>query len=318
MLVLGLQGSPRKNGNTNRLLSMFLDEAEKLGARTRAIQITDCNIEMCRGCMACEKTGHCVIEDDEMTSDVYSLLREADVVAAATPIYFYSATAQLKAVIDRSQTLWSRKYRFKLADPKSKHRLGLLLAVGATKGENLFTGLELTMKYFFDAVDADYAGNLIFRRIEKKADMENNPFIFTETRDMVKQLLPPLSQRKKVLFACRENAGRSQMAAAFAQVLGGDKIDAFSGGSLPAESVNPVMADAMQEKGIDMAFLKPQSMETAISGTRPDIIVTMGCGEQCPVVPGAEMIDWFFRKVRDEIEQRVKEFISSTDWGSTD
>jgi len=254
MFVLGLQGSPRKKGNTNRLLSMFLDEAGKLGARTRSVQITDCRIEMCRGCMSCEKTGYCVIKDDEMTLDMYRLFREADVVAAASPIYFYSSTAQLKAVIDRSQTLWSRKYRFKLADPKSKFRLGLLLSVGATKGENLFAGLELTMKYFFDAVDADYAGNLTFRRIEKKADMENNPLIFAETRDMVKRLLTPLSQRKKVLFACRENAGRSQMAAAFAQVLGGDKIDAFSGGSLPAEKVNPVMADAMKELGIDMAF----------------------------------------------------------------
>ena len=267
-----------------------------------------------------KKKGLCVITDDEMTSDIYPLIRDADVVVAATPIYFYSATAQLKALIDRSQTLWSRKYRFKLADPKSKNRLGVLLSVGATKGENLFAGLELTMKYFCDAIDADYSGNLTYRQIEKKEDLANSPLVFTETRDMVNRLLTPLSSRKKVLFACRENACRSQMAAAFAQYLGGDKIDAFSGGTSPANNVNSVMAGSMQEKGIDMAFRTPRTLETVISNTKPDIIVTMGCGEQCPFVPGAEKIDWdipdpagkpedFMRHVRDEIDQKVKELI---------
>ena len=94
----------------------------------------------------------------------------------------------------------------------------------------------------------------------------------------------------------------------------------ITGGSQPADQVNPEMVRAMHEKGIDMAYRVPQSIESAISDTRPDFIVTMGCGEECPFVPGAKMRDWdlpdpagkpseFMRRVRDEIEDNVKNLI---------
>jgi len=122
------------------------------------------------------------------------------------------------------------------------------------------------------------------------------------------------------MFACRENACRSQMAAAFARYYAGDKIDVSSAGSTPAESINPVMVEAMAEKGIDMAYLKPASLDSVIDRTRPDMIVTMGCGEECPFLPGVQMIDWdlpdpagqpiaFMRDVRDKIEQQVRDLI---------
>jgi len=129
-----------------------------------------------------------------------------------------------------------------------------------------------------------------------------------------------LAGRRKVLFACRENACRSQMAAAFARLHGGDRLDAVSAGSQPVEAINPMMVKAMQEKGIDMAFHSTQSLETAIAGQQPEEIITMGCGEQCPYVPGAQRQDWdlpdpadqsieFMRSVRDKIEQRVQDYI---------
>ena len=117
MLVLGLQGSPRKKGNTQYLLKSFLNEAENLGARTHIIEVAKKNITPCKGCGFCEKKGYCVIEDDDMKPEIYPLLRSTDVIVVATPIFFYSVTAQLKALIDRSQALWSRKYKLKLTDP---------------------------------------------------------------------------------------------------------------------------------------------------------------------------------------------------------
>jgi len=142
-----------------------------------------------------------------------------------------------------------------------------------------------------------------------------------EVKEAVNRLLAPLLGRKKILFACRENACRSQMAAAFAQYLGGEKIEASSAGSEPAAEINSDMVEVMQEKGIDMAFRSTRSLNEAISEVQPDMIVTMGCGEECPLVPGAKMLDWdlpdpagkpldFMRSVRDEIEQRVKDLIS--------
>ncbi len=257
-----------------------------------------------------------------MAGEIYSLLRQADVIVAATPIFFYSATAQLKALIDRSQTLWSRKYKLNLIDPGRKTRQGFLLSVGATKGKNLFDGLFLTAQYFFDAIGADFHGSMTYRRIENKGDMEKQPKVLEDVKEEVGNLLKPFFGRKKILFACIGNTCRSQMASAFAQYFAGDKIEALSGGSRPELEINPVMVEAMGEKGIDMAFRKTQSLESAISDVKPDMIITMGCGEECPYVPGATVKDWdlpdpagksidFMRTVRDDIEKRVKELVES-------
>jgi multimeric flavodoxin WrbA len=116
MLMLGLQGSPRKKGNTDFLLSTFLQAAETRGARTRAIHVMERNILPCKEYLVCEKKGYCPIDDD-MASEIYGLLRQAEVVVLASPIFFYNMTSQLKALVDRCQTFWARKYRLKLRDP---------------------------------------------------------------------------------------------------------------------------------------------------------------------------------------------------------
>lgn len=319
MLVLGLQGSPRKKGNTNFLLSAFMKEAEQLGARTHVIDVDKRNILPCKEYTTCEKKGFCPIKDD-MKDDIYARLWEADVVVAASPVFFYNVTAQLKALIDRCQTLWARKYKLGLTDPNRKMRRGFMLSVAATQGGQLFDGLELTAKYFFDAVGATYDGSLTYRGIEHPGDMEKHPTVLGDVKEAVTRVLSPFSGREKILFACRENACRSQMASAFAQYLGGDKVEALCGGSEPADQINPTMMAAMHEKGIDMEFRRPKSIDAAIEAVKPDRIITMGCGEQCPFVPGAAKEDWelpdpagkdmdFMRNVRDEIEKRITALI---------
>ena len=228
----------------------------------------------------------------------------------------------MKALIDRCQTLWARKYRLKLRDPNAKMRRGCMVAVGATQGKNLFEGVHLTAKYFFDAVDARYDESLMYRGIEKFGDMAEHPTALKDVKECVARLLAPFLNRKKVLFACRENACRSQMAGAFARDMAGGKLEVYVGGSEPAETINPLMVSAMAEKRIDMAFYSPRSIESALQEGAPDFIVTMGCGEACPFVPGAQRIDWNLpdpakgsmddmRSVRDEIEKRVAEFIAA-------
>ena len=119
---------------------------------------------------------------------------------AATPIFFYNCTAQLKAVIDRCQTFWARKYRLKLKDPGSETRRGYLLAVGATRGKNLFEGLNLTASYFFDAIDASFEGSLTYRGIEHRKDMEKHPTMRKDVQHAIEKLLQPLMERKKIFF----------------------------------------------------------------------------------------------------------------------
>jgi multimeric flavodoxin WrbA len=320
MLILGLQGSPRKKGNTNFLLSAFLQAAERRGAATRAIQVVERNILPCKEYVVCEKKGYCPIDDD-MAGEIYGLLRQAEVVVLASPIFFYNMTSQLKALVDRCQTFWARKYRLKLSDPLKRTRRGFLLSVGATQGKNLFEGLQLTAKYFFDAIDARYEGSLLYRGIEGPKDLADHPTAREEIEQAVEALMTPFAARKKVLFLCRHNSGRSQMAGAIAQRLAGDKLDVATGGSQPAEKLNPDMVSVMAEKKIDLAFRTPQGIEAALANGRPDAIVTMGCGGDCPAVPGALHQEWdvpdpsgrsieSLRQVRDEIESRVIQLIA--------
>jgi protein-tyrosine-phosphatase len=129
-----------------------------------------------------------------------------------------------------------------------------------------------------------------------------------------------------VLFLCVHNAGRSQMAAGWMRELAGDRVDVFSGGSEPAARLNPAAVAAMAEKGIDISGEQPQRWadETLRAA---DVIVTMGCGDECPYVPGKRYIDWELddpggrplaevRRVRDDIAQRVDALVTELGPGS--
>lgn len=314
MLVLGLQGSPRIKGNSAILLSAFLDEAKNLGARTQKVDVAKKKITPCQECGTCEKKGFCPIEDE--MQEMYPLLRQADLIVMATPIFFYGPTAQMKAVIDRSQALWSRKYALGLEDPGRKWRKGFLLALGATKGKNLFEGTMLTAKYFFDAVGARFEGSLGYRQIEHLGAIQSHPTAMEDAVQKARELVTPLANRKKILFVCAENACRSQMAAAFAQKHGGDRVESFSAGTSPAAEVNPLTVTVMAEKGIDMAYRRPMSIDQALRSITPDLVVAVAGMDACPIFPGLPVENWdltdpagepisFVRETRDAVEQRV-------------
>jgi arsenate reductase len=322
VLILGLMGSPRKKGNTDLLLDAFLEGARSKGAVVSKIDVSSRHIEPCRGCRYCEKKGYCIQQKDDMEEMNY-LLRRADVVVLATPIFFYGPSAQMKALIDRSQTLWSRRHIMKLTDPKAPSRRGLLLAVGATKGKDLFTGTSLIAKYFYDAVSARYEGFLGFREMEAPGDITRHPTALAETRTKGEELTGAFAGRKHALFLCRKNACRSQMAEAFFQYYAGDQFDVQSAGDQPAGEINPLALEAMAEKGIDLAFRRPKGTDALEDASHPfDLIVQMGCEQSCPLTPEGRIENWeledpagkpleFMRTIRDEIEQRAKRLIDS-------
>lgn len=321
MFVLGLHGSPRKKGNTDFLLKTFLAACERAGAQTTLLAVPQLNLKPCIGCGTCEKKGFCVINDDAMATEVYGLLRRADIIVAATPIYFYNATSQLKALIDRSQAFWSRKYIFKLADPAYQSRKGFLLSVGATKGVNLFDGLKLTARYFFDAVNADFQGALTYRQMETRNAMAAHPTVVKEVETAVQELLTPLMKRFRILFCGHTDACRSQMAAAFANYMAGKSVAAVSGALRPADRIDPLMQDVMQAKGIDMAFRKPQSLQD-LSGLAPQVVVNLGSDVVPQDLPAARPITWdvprptdptpeSMRSLCNDIEMRVAALIEN-------
>ena len=122
--------------------------------------------------------------------------------------------------------------------------------------------------------------------------------------------------KPSVLFVCVHNAGRSQMAAAFLGHCGQGAVEVRSAGSAPAETVNPAVVEAMAEAGIDIASETPKVLTTEVV-QESDVVITMGCGDACPVFPGKKYVDWkledpagqgvdAIRPIRDEIEQRVR------------
>ena len=128
-----------------------------------------------------------------------------------------------------------------------------------------------------------------------------------------------LDGRPEILFLCVHNAGRSQMAAAFARELGGGRVVVYSAGSDPGEVLNPAVVEAMKEVGLDISNESPKKL-TDEMGRRSDVIVTMGCGDACPVYLGARYVDWELRDpagqsveevraIRDEIRRRVGSLI---------
>ena len=129
-----------------------------------------------------------------------------------------------------------------------------------------------------------------------------------------------MTDKPTVLFVCVHNAGRSQMAAAYLQHLAGDRVEVRSAGSAPADQVNPVAVEAMREEGIDLTEARPKVLTTeAVQDS--DVVITMGCGDACPVFPGKRYEDWELddpagrdleavRPIRDEIKHRVQRLTS--------
>lgn len=129
----------------------------------------------------------------------------------------------------------------------------------------------------------------------------------------------------RVIFACRHNAGRSQMAAAFFNELADPaRAQALSAGTTPAERVHPEVASVMREAGIDLSDRKPQRLTAELAaGCR--LVVTMGCGEECPYLPGVEIADWPLddpkgqplarvREIRDAVRERVAALLEQRGW----
>ena len=191
--IMALYGSPRQGGNTEKLLDEFLKGAVSEGAAVDRLTIHDATIFPCRGCLACFQKGRCIIVDD--MEQIYSRLLAADIVALASPVYFYGVTGGAKILIDRAQALWGRKYV--LNDPalgkEGKKRAGFFISVGGTKGPKMFEGAVLTVKYFFDAFNANYAGELLVRQVDGKGEILQQPQALADARAAGRTLVKEFS-----------------------------------------------------------------------------------------------------------------------------
>ncbi len=181
--VLAMYGSPRRKGNTALLMKKAVEGAREAGVTVEEIVLRDLKMSPCLEIYGCKKTGRCVIQDD--FQGVYDQLDRCDGLMLATPIFFYTVSAYTKILMDRCQSFWVRKYWLsqQQGEKRKYTKKGFLISVGATKGQKLFDGTLLTVRYFFDTLDVSLDEKLLYRELDLEGDVLKRPAYLQEAYD---------------------------------------------------------------------------------------------------------------------------------------
>lgn len=178
--IVAIYGSPRREGNTARLLDRAVSGAREAGAEVRVHRLRDLKISPCLEIYGCRKEGICAIKDDFHA--ILADILDSRGLMLASPIFFYGFTAHTKALIDRCQSLWVKKYWIdKVPFGQGPiRRQGLLISAGATQGKRLFEGALLTIRYFFDTLDMALWRSLLYRGLDDPQDVLGHPEFLEE------------------------------------------------------------------------------------------------------------------------------------------
>lgn len=173
--ILAVYGSPRRKGNTATLLKQAVNGATGAGATVEEIVLRDLKMSPCLEIYGCKHTGRCVIKDD--FQPLYDKLLACRAIMLASPIMFYTVSAHTKIFMDRCQSLWVKKYWIDKTPhgPRKMQRKGVFICAGATQGKKLFDGTLLTVRYFFDVLDAELFQSLLFRGLDFEGDVSRHP-----------------------------------------------------------------------------------------------------------------------------------------------
>jgi multimeric flavodoxin WrbA len=186
--VLGLAGSPRRQGNTELLLDQVLGGAASKGAVTEKMILSRMQLSPCRACDSCFETGRCVQQDDYQL--LYPRLVKAERIVLAAPIFFMGLSAQAKAFIDRCQCFWARKYVLKDPLPPTDtgvQRQGFLISTAGGPKTSFDCGRS-TMRAFLDTLDAKYGGELVFPGVDERGAILNHATALEEAFALGKSL----------------------------------------------------------------------------------------------------------------------------------
>ncbi len=193
MKVLALNGSPRKGGNTDILLQEALGGVKEMNGDVMVYHLNSMSLTPCQQCSECDDSGHCVIDDDMQS--IYSDIITADRIIVASPIFFFSVSAQLKILIDRCQPFWSQKYIHKKPIPEGPFgRKGLLVLVGGMKqiGKNEgYHCAEVVVRAFFRSINVPQHTTMMYDNIDEKGAVKNHPTALRDVHAAGKLLADP-------------------------------------------------------------------------------------------------------------------------------
>jgi len=176
-------GSPRRHGNTELLLDAALEAAVTAGAVVDKVIVASLKFEGCRECGGCDFTGRCLVVDD--MQDIYPKLSQTDRIIIASPVFFAGVSAQAKALFDRCQAVWVRKYRLKERAPEGHAgRLGALIAVSGLRNPEIFRGPVAEARAFLRTNDFRYTGGLFFPGVDRRGEIKLRPGAIEAARAM--------------------------------------------------------------------------------------------------------------------------------------
>ncbi len=179
MNVIAFSGSPRKDGNTDLLLGEAVKGVESTGTAVKIFRLNLMDIKPCQNCGGCDETGECIIKDD--MEEIYREIRTADRIILASPIFFFSLSAQTKAMIDRCQSFWCEKYLLRRPIIEGEYgRKGLLLLVGGMKKEIGIQCAEATAKAFFRTISVPEHRTLSYLGVDAKGAILEHPAALKE------------------------------------------------------------------------------------------------------------------------------------------
>lgn len=181
MKVLGLNGSPRKNGNTEILLGEFIKGARENGVEAETIRLNSLNFRPCQECDNARTDGVCIVNDD--MQDIFSKVHSADAIVIASPVFFGSLSAQTKMMIDRFQCQWTAKFVHKTLK-LNKKKDGYFLSVEASSKEKFFDNARSIVKNFYAVIEAEYKGELFCPLVDAKGDINNSTECLTKAYQM--------------------------------------------------------------------------------------------------------------------------------------
>ncbi len=195
--IIAIYGSPRRNGNSAALLKQAVAGARQEGAQVEEVFLRDFKISPCLEIYNCIKTGECAIRDD--FPEILAKLEASKGIMLASPIFFYTVSAHTKIFMDRCQSLWVRKYWIEkqIFGKTPETRKGLFISVGATEGKKLFDGAILTVKYFFDVLNAGLWKTVLCRGVDRKGEIEKREDYLKEAYQAGRGLARALQEKNK-------------------------------------------------------------------------------------------------------------------------
>ncbi|MCX8043789.1 MAG: flavodoxin family protein [Desulfobacterota bacterium] len=199
MHITAIYGSPRKGGNTDLLMEACLHGVHAGGQSVHEIFLRDLHFSPCIECGGCATTGICVLRDD--MDLIYPHLTSSACIIVSAPVFFYGLNAHTKAMIDRTQCLWVKKYLLQqpVRIPPFSEGHGVLLSTGGSRGKKNFDGILLTMKYFYDALDMKLTRYLTFHGIDECGAVTTHPTALDDAFNLGKEISASIESLKGVV-----------------------------------------------------------------------------------------------------------------------